>query len=622
MKNIYLIIACALAFTLFSCSSDKKNINITYDAKVYDSLNVLNPNIKNYLENYDFPPNVYPIIHSTDHIQKEYIGIYADEVFDKYVDELKDGKSFKKKGLLIVCTEDPLLIQIRLGSEYRMFCDYRNVSAGPAYLSLQRSIDTIGIDAAVPMFVEHTLNGINEYNGLSDSQKSRLNKAQTYLTTELSNIGTPSDNAYSKFWFRPIVDLTMKGYSFFHSWFVSFLLLALIAFGLSKLLTFWIVKKIDKSNSPPATKILSRIYVPYTGRGICNFLIGFPAVASFAFLANGRLEDQLVLSTANMELLNQFQLMESDYAANAGMILTFGLLLAYYFKKLLSTKNDYLPLSYYPRDTQVQLFERLPKEQQDSYKGMIDLNILGIIITSIFQAMVSDHNSNDGDVENSFLQNSDSALFKNAPFSCYIVNKHIVLYPTLFVLTVLSLYILPYSIVLYLTATWSISAIYRFIVMQKITIRTSKNLAAMAKLSYNKLCIYISITLVICTGIAIWNYYTNPFKERESVTQIEIKSLPIEKVVGEYYLRHYNTNAPDNITYETAKIEQIGNSAEYNLRLYIYGEYENSLYDLFYDPTSLSIKSDGLGEGSISFKKDNELAKITFIKNDEVWELR
>jgi hypothetical protein len=135
-----LILFFLLTFTLAGCSDDL-NERCQYPPKVLDQNEQLSNKTRELFVNYDFPFGVYPILYTVDKIDdKVKTGCVADDIFKKLAKDKETYPDFKDVGLLVVVSQDPELIQIRMGKRYEAYCNLTGVTAGEEYITLQKTL--------------------------------------------------------------------------------------------------------------------------------------------------------------------------------------------------------------------------------------------------------------------------------------------------------------------------------------------------------------------------------------------------------------------------------------------------------------------------------------------------
>lgn len=112
-----------------------------------------------------YTPEITPLIE---------VGSYADEKFDELTAQLPEKNDFEERGMLIIISDSPQLIQIRMGDRYRVYCNMSGATMGPDYLELQKQLSTKTIADVLPSFLQQTCVRVTELNSLSTYKNSVL----------------------------------------------------------------------------------------------------------------------------------------------------------------------------------------------------------------------------------------------------------------------------------------------------------------------------------------------------------------------------------------------------------------------------------------------------------------
>lgn len=147
-----------------ACTDDTEQC--LYSPKVFDTGNLLSNRVKEEFLNFDYPAGIVPILFAVDSIEPIQMGAYADECFNDLVDSISESRDFKHRGMLVLVSKNPKLIQIRLGNRYRVYCNMTGATSGLDYLDLQKQIQERGVEETLPLFLQNTSVRIQELNEL------------------------------------------------------------------------------------------------------------------------------------------------------------------------------------------------------------------------------------------------------------------------------------------------------------------------------------------------------------------------------------------------------------------------------------------------------------------------
>lgn len=325
MKKIYLLLSFLSAFFLLSACSDDTE-QCLYSPEVFDTGNLLSNKVKEEFLNFDYPAGIVPVLFAADSIEPIKMGAYADECFDALVDSISESKDFKRRGMLVLVSRNPELIQIRLGSRYRVYCNMTGATSGVDYLNLQKQIREKGIEETLPLFLQNTSVRIQELNALPSYKKYRINSAVSAISTCLEYIGTPSENFYGKCVLTPILKTTSLGYYVFKSWLLTFMFVCLIML-LCRWALFLVVKRLLQKH------VIGLIWSQKIINWGLRLLFSISAAASAIILSSGRMEDAIALQAIGVPFIENFQIAAADYVLKTSFVAAFFFVLMYALKR-------------------------------------------------------------------------------------------------------------------------------------------------------------------------------------------------------------------------------------------------------------------------------------------------
>ena len=144
--------------------------------------------------------------------------------------------------MLIVISEKPQLIQIRLGNQYDIYCNMTGVSSGEEYYNLQKRIKDEGFPPILSLLLQQTSIRINEFNSISQYNNTLLEQALTFIGNNLEYAKTSSINLFGKPILKPIITILYAIFKVTENWILSLLAIFFLLFGirlsLFKILTY------------------------------------------------------------------------------------------------------------------------------------------------------------------------------------------------------------------------------------------------------------------------------------------------------------------------------------------------------------------------------------------------
>jgi len=232
MKHIVFpgIVLC-LIVSFVSCNAkDDPNalLDTQFAAEVIDSSHILSPKTYSYLHNIKPPLGVKPVVVAVDRIEDSQMGTFADNLFDQFCEKQYSGNTFSKRGILVVASKNPELVQVRVGRTYDVYCRMRGSAAGADYLSMQKECLSKGIDEMCPIALRNVVEDIEHCRELPWYKKLLLKVSFMHVDVLMDDLATPSKSFFSQFYFRPFLFVVGGVKSIFGSWVLSFLFIAIV----------------------------------------------------------------------------------------------------------------------------------------------------------------------------------------------------------------------------------------------------------------------------------------------------------------------------------------------------------------------------------------------------------
>ena len=567
MKRFLFLMATILLFV--SCQEDLTE-SCRYPAKIAQGADNFTNKTKELFLNFDYPYGLYPVLYHVDQIENQMkIGSTADDIFEQLAKDKHNYPDFKQIGVLFVVSENPELIQVRMGKKYDSYCNLTGITAGEDYVDLQTSISKNGIDKTLNYFQKYISQRVEEFNNLPRKNKVRLNGLFKTVNNTLDFLGTPSQNLYGKVFLKPVLTLFSNIHLVVKNWFwVIF-----FAFTLIYLIRYFIVTILNSTlRQHPITLKLSFLGV----KGIFGLLFPITAAGAACLLSKGRMEDLLALQSLGIPHIEELATDPANFAKSNSLIIVLLFSILWTLKLCI---NDNFFLSLFPDDVQKNAYNNL----SDFQKGMMQV----------------DDNS-------------------PAPFTSYVAGK---LLPdvctTIISLTVAAFFFLPkvilwlaIAIALYSVLTQSYTYIDAY--RKNVTNPEVKSESAI------RLAINFSIMMAISLIMFLIMPKNNPMPVRDNVDYSTIKTEVIDPsfLAGNFT---FKTESGERTAYSSAILRHIEQN---KFQLQVNTEASPLLYELTFIPESFSFSSIELGTGIINYNKDLNSIKIKFQLNQQTkWEL-
>lgn len=326
IKNLLILIPFLLL--LNACKDKDKQLII--EPIILDEANLLSNETKEDVMNAEYPKGVPIVVISSEKEDSAYVGIKANEAFDKMSKEHSYPKAFKKRGVLIYMTNDPELIQVRTGDKYNYFLNYKGFTAGQNYLTLQKNIGTAGFNESLKSFINNTIEGISLLEDLHWYQRYRIDFSIKSISSLLGGYSYPVNNFWGNFYYKPTLKMTLWLQSFLNSWILSFLFFGIIIYIIKS-----IVLNIGRKIIPSRRTYISLFF--NIAVNICFSLLYCISTALSAVLLSGsRLEDRLSIKIIDSKFIEGLSFSEDLFNASTSNIVIVLFLSVFILKIILS----------------------------------------------------------------------------------------------------------------------------------------------------------------------------------------------------------------------------------------------------------------------------------------------
>ena len=282
---------------------------------VLDDAKMLNKTTAEWLKTYSYPTGFVFLIRSVDKLPVRDVGSQADDLFEKDAMRCPKPDACKVRGVYILISREPSLMQIRVGSELARKAQWAGITAGKTYIEKQ-------MPATMGRFDEAVRGGVT---WLGDSLPAASNESWLrWLTAvevtdslylEFDQLSQPSETIYGSYLLKPFVQARAFESQFSGTWWFTYLLASVLALALS-----WIVKGTIRlaigKVSPQIANGMNMIV------GILlNLFVAIPAAASIILMSGARLEDQLAVRASGLSGVESFVFPAESFAVQTGLFL-------------------------------------------------------------------------------------------------------------------------------------------------------------------------------------------------------------------------------------------------------------------------------------------------------------
>ena len=649
MKCIPVVgIVFCIAVVFASCNAkDNPNelLDTQFAAEVIDSSHILSPKTYSYLHNIKPPLGIKPVVVAVEKIEDSQIGTYADDLFDQFCEKKYSGNTFSKRGILVIASKSPELVQVRVGKTYDVYCRMRGSAAGADYLSMQKECALKGINEMCPVALRNTIEDIEHCRELPWYKKMALKVSFMHVDVLMDDLATPSDSFFSQFYFRPFLFVVGVIKGIFGSWILSFLFIAIVYTLLKKRvedrINTYLTKKVNEDGKTSSEReFYAQAYygIKLIGVFLLKVIITVPTLAAISILSSARMEDIMALEIAHIPSVSVMESVTSWSNDTPGVWIVLLLMLVYYLKFLFCGPKGSFTLAHV--SDKVQQFKY---QNQPDYRRRLDvaikygynrrliqgmLKIVGSCLPSVlvhhnFQEIdtaTTDDHINDTDEEGKpkeqlldlFFINSDSKEYHASPALALQINTHReALYLTFFV-GIVAITLLSFTYVVYFLVLWFVQLVFRMIseynFSKKNLINSVKEFDPTRLVKRVWLTDVIFYTVMLALLFALSTSYAP--KDIEPVAEVN-NALP-EDFSGLYFVPKADGENVKGVTARMMKDDE----GKYVMQIYSDRPIRRITLDL--DENAGLFHSDDLGDGYITYDEQTKSIKINF---SDLWEL-
>lgn len=637
----YLLLA--LTALLYSCGP-KDNPNALQDTifpvEVNDSTHILSAPTYSYLHNLSAPLGIKVVVATVNDIPESEIGTYADNVFNEYCKKPYSGNTFKQRGVLVLVSDNPKLVQVRVGKTYEVYCRMRGSAAGKDYLEIQQAIAQKGVDEMCPVALNNALQDITDCRQLPWYKKAALKISFMHVKMMMDDVATPSKSFFSQFYFKPFLYIVGGVKKLVGSWLLAFLFIAvvyiLVKGWIEKKLNAYIEKKAKENSSSDEQfyqnfetyQLIKALFV-----FIVKLIITIPTLAAISVLSTSRMEDILALQYAHIPSVEAWASYTGWTNQSPALWFVLLMLIVYYLKFLLSVPS-YFTYAHLPNSIQVGIYQ-----QRNRFRYYLDIFIkeginrkqISALFGKLFYVVINaithdnaqeitepdvDINNYDTDEEGKkkgnlidvfFLGNDD---FNNyAPGLAFLINTHreALFLAFFFGLAIIALFSYPYA--LYFLILWSVTLIYRIVNEVKKAHVSFKSV--IHKIEPMKLLREVwpaIITFLVMMSLCF--LVLAPSYSQRTVASIDVsQSLPAD-FSGLYFVTKAEGAAVSGVTARILK----DNDDHYYMQ--VYSDDLTRRFEMELDEKLGVFHSDVLGDGYIKYDSKLKSIEINF---SDIW---
>lgn len=277
---------------LVGCSNYKDK---SFEVLVIDDLNILSFGTKQWLKAYHYPKGFAFVIRTVRTIDPGIIGVSADELFLTTLAQHPQERAFAARGVLVVVSQNPALVQVRVGEELYTLARWGGVTAGLRYVENQLLAARGNLNYATRKMIVSISSDLPVVTTLSWYKRLILLDVLQSLHAELDELSLPSEGFYGHYILKPTIALRVLERKLVGSWWITFVVVAIFFLLIKKLLLGAIVNVLDRY-ARPAVAATVRVVL-----ALCiGLLLAIPSAGSAILLSGSRLEDQIALKDTGL----------------------------------------------------------------------------------------------------------------------------------------------------------------------------------------------------------------------------------------------------------------------------------------------------------------------------------
>ncbi|GDX83957.1 hypothetical protein LBMAG42_57680 [Deltaproteobacteria bacterium] len=195
--------------------------DLDYPVVIHDDANLLSEDVEERLREQVYPRGFAFVIVSTTVESVTAIGVTAGEAFETLADSGADGDAIAERGVVFVVTEEPRLVQVRVGSDLASLARWKGLTVGPEYLRHQR-VTQLTLEGGLRELVGAMASRLPAAVELPWYRRWLLFDLQSELLMDLEDLGTPSDSFYGHVLLRPLTAMRFLEQEWLGTWWFGY----------------------------------------------------------------------------------------------------------------------------------------------------------------------------------------------------------------------------------------------------------------------------------------------------------------------------------------------------------------------------------------------------------------
>jgi hypothetical protein len=351
------LIAYTLLFIIFltGCGSNLQDKQFT--PIILDEANILNREILKWLKNYNYPKGFPFIIRTVNTLPRLEVGSKADEYFETDASRCPDPDACKKRGIYILLSREPALIQVRAGSEIALQLRWKGITAGPAYLQKQSVVSFGNFDGGLRGMVEWLSLSIPEGVKVPWYKKWFFYFLIQDIWFEFDQLSLPSESFYSSYILRPFVQARVIESRLTKTWWLTYVIAAFVIHILTATVGAFVNFIFRKWSTRMANSINLILRIVF------SIVFAVPSAASMVLLSGSRLEDRIALQAWGIPGIENFTFSAKLFNMETGFALALIVIVVRWVKDICEIPRFIVLYSGLSDEMQQIVFEKLKEEE-------------------------------------------------------------------------------------------------------------------------------------------------------------------------------------------------------------------------------------------------------------------
>jgi len=349
-----LLIALALLILLTGCGSNLQNEQFT--PLILDEAGILSQETLNWLRDYNYPKGFAFIVRTVNALpQGVEVGSRADEYFETDANRCPNSNACEKRGVYIILSREPALIQVRVGLEIAAQLRWKGITAGATYIQKQSVVSSGNFDGGLRGMIEWLSSSIPQAVKVPWYKKWLLNDITQSLWLELDHLSLPSEGFYGNYILRPFVQARVIESQFVGTWWLTYVVAALVVFVFKAIVQALVNFAFGRLSLRVANGINLVLAITF------HVALVVPFAASVILLSGSRLEDRIALQAWGIPGISNFSFLAELFNVETGFLLALLVLVIRWINGI-GESAESIGLSFLSEEKQQITFERIKEK--------------------------------------------------------------------------------------------------------------------------------------------------------------------------------------------------------------------------------------------------------------------